>query len=118
MGSAKSQAAGQAQVLDSGFDAPRCTGPAPVPPAPRSGHSRSLGLISSVYDVYNGDMNSRDIVRRLEQAGWRLVRTKGRHRQYKHADRSGLVTVPHPKRDLPIGTLKSIYKQAGWEWDQ
>lgn len=43
------------------------------------------------------------------------MRTKGSHRQYKHPERPGLVTVPHPKRDLPIGTLRSIYKQAGWK---
>ncbi len=59
-------------------------------------------------------MDSREIIRRLERDGWRLVRTKGSHRQYKHPDKPGLVTVPHPKRDLPLGTLKNIFKQAGW----
>jgi predicted RNA binding protein YcfA (HicA-like mRNA interferase family) len=39
--------------------------------------------------------------------GW-LVRS-----QPKHATKPGRVTVPHPKRDIPIGTLKSIEKQAG-----
>ena len=28
-----------------------------------------------------------------------------------------LVIVPHPKRDLPIGTVRSIYRQAGWSRD-
>jgi predicted RNA binding protein YcfA (HicA-like mRNA interferase family) len=37
----------------------------------------------------------------------------GSHVQFKHATRPGRVTVPHPKRDIPIGTLKSIEKQAG-----
>jgi predicted RNA binding protein YcfA (HicA-like mRNA interferase family) len=31
-----------------------------------------------------------------------------------HPDRPGLVTVPHPKKQLPTGTLKSIFRQAGW----
>jgi predicted RNA binding protein YcfA (HicA-like mRNA interferase family) len=59
-------------------------------------------------------MNSRDVIRRLEAEGWVLARTKGSHRQYRHPTKPGLVTVPHPKRDLPIGTLRSIVKQAGW----
>lgn len=59
-------------------------------------------------------VNSRDVIRRLEADGWTLARTKGSHRQYRHPERPGLVTVPHPKRDLPKGTLRSIAKQAGW----
>ncbi len=58
-------------------------------------------------------MDSRKVIRKLEAAGWKLVRTKGSHRQFKHPTRPGRVTVPHPKRDLPIGTLKSIQRQAG-----
>lgn len=62
---------------------------------------------------YSG-MNSREVIRRLIADGWVLVRTKGSHRQYRHPSKPGLVTVPHPKRDLPIGTVRSIAKQAGW----
>jgi len=54
------------------------------------------------------------VIRRLKAEGWTLARTKGSHRQYRHPERPGLVTVPHPKRDLPKGTLRSIAKQAGW----
>ncbi len=60
-------------------------------------------------------MNSREVIRRLVADGWELVRTKGSHHQYRHPSKPGLVTVPHPKRDLPIGTVRSIAKQAGWE---
>jgi predicted RNA binding protein YcfA (HicA-like mRNA interferase family) len=59
-------------------------------------------------------MSSREVIRRLVADGWELSRTKGSHRQYKHPTKTGLVTVPHPKRDLPRGTLRSIFKQAGW----
>jgi predicted RNA binding protein YcfA (HicA-like mRNA interferase family) len=45
------------------------------------------------------------------------VRTKGDHHQFKHPAKPGLVTVPHPKKDLPMGTLRSIYRQAGWKWE-
>jgi predicted RNA binding protein YcfA (HicA-like mRNA interferase family) len=40
----------------------------------------------------------------------------GSHIKFKHPDKPGAVTVPHPKKDLPIGTLRSIYRQAGWQW--
>jgi predicted RNA binding protein YcfA (HicA-like mRNA interferase family) len=59
-------------------------------------------------------MNRRDVIRRLVSEGWQLARTKGSHHQFIHPSRPGRVTVPHPKRDLPVGTLRSIARQAGW----
>lgn len=58
-------------------------------------------------------MSSREVVRQLVDDGWYEVAQVGSHLQFKHATKPGRVTVPHPKRDLPIGTLKSIEKQAG-----
>ena len=58
-------------------------------------------------------MKSRDVIKALEAAGFEKVAQKGSHLQYKHPGRKGRVTVPHPKRDLPLGTLKSIEKQSG-----
>jgi predicted RNA binding protein YcfA (HicA-like mRNA interferase family) len=58
-------------------------------------------------------MDSRELIRALQAAGWRRVATKGSHFQFKHPSRPGRVTVLHPKRDIPIGTLRSIEKQAG-----
>jgi predicted RNA binding protein YcfA (HicA-like mRNA interferase family) len=58
-------------------------------------------------------MNSREVIARLEADGWRQVRARGSHRQFRHATKPGLVTVPHPKRDLPLGTLRSIERQSG-----
>ncbi len=58
-------------------------------------------------------MNSKEIIKLLEKDGWRLVAVKGSHKQFKHSDKKGRVTVPHPKRDFSIKTLKSIFKQAG-----
>jgi predicted RNA binding protein YcfA (HicA-like mRNA interferase family) len=56
----------------------------------------------------------RDILALLEKDGWRLARTRGSHRQYRHADKPGLVTVAgHPNDNLAPGTLNSILKQAG-----
>ena len=58
-------------------------------------------------------MKSADVITRLEADGWRQVRVSGSHHHFKHPAKPGLVTVPHPKRDLPVGTLRSIEKQSG-----
>nr|WP_295467647.1 type II toxin-antitoxin system HicA family toxin [Mesorhizobium sp.] len=58
-------------------------------------------------------MNSREVIRLLEANGWRQVRQKGSHIQFKHPEKPGRVTVPHPKRDLPVGTLRNIEDQSG-----
>jgi predicted RNA binding protein YcfA (HicA-like mRNA interferase family) len=58
-------------------------------------------------------MKSREVIRRLEANGWKEVRQSGSHKQFRHPDIKGVVTVPHPKADLPTGTLKSIEKQSG-----
>jgi predicted RNA binding protein YcfA (HicA-like mRNA interferase family) len=58
-------------------------------------------------------MNSREIIRRLQQDGWFEVAQAGSHKQFKHSVKPGRVTVPFPKKDVPKGTLKSIEKQAG-----
>ncbi|MFA5120273.1 type II toxin-antitoxin system HicA family toxin [Zavarzinia sp.] len=63
-------------------------------------------------------MDSREVIRRLEAAGWREVARKGSHAQFKHPSRPGRVTVPHPKRDLPRGTLASIERQAGMKFQE
>jgi predicted RNA binding protein YcfA (HicA-like mRNA interferase family) len=55
-----------------------------------------------------------DLIRILENDGWRLVRTRGSHRQFKNANKPGTVTVAgKPSIDIPPGTLSSILKQAG-----
>ena len=57
-------------------------------------------------------MDSRDIIKALKADGWVQVAQKGSHIQLKHPTKPGRVTVPHPKRDIPPGTFKSIEKQA------
>jgi predicted RNA binding protein YcfA (HicA-like mRNA interferase family) len=53
-------------------------------------------------------MHSRAVIERLE--------ADGSHFHNCHPDKPGRVTVPHPKKDLPIGTLRAIYRQVGWHW--
>lgn len=58
-------------------------------------------------------MNSRDVIVVLVANGWFLERVKGSHHQFRHAARPGIVTVPHPKKDLKRGLVKSIEHQSG-----
>ena len=58
-------------------------------------------------------MTSTQILRMLAAEGWFEVARKGSHVQPKHPFRKGRVTVPHPRKDLPVGTVKSIERQAG-----
>jgi len=59
-------------------------------------------------------MHSREFIKKLEKAGFELVRVKGSHHQFKHPDTGKLVTVPHPKKDLPTGTARAIARHVGW----
>jgi len=58
-------------------------------------------------------MKVRDAIKLIEKDGWRLVRQRGSHRQFKHPSKPGLVTIAgRPGSDLAPGTLGSILKQA------
>lgn len=61
-------------------------------------------------------MSSREIMSRLTADGWVRDCAKGSHQQFKHPVKKGRVTLPHPKKDLPKGTVRSIARQAGWDW--
>ena len=58
-------------------------------------------------------MTVREVLRIIEDAGWVMVSQKGSHRQYKHPDKPGRVTVAgHLKDDIAPGTLNSVLRQA------
>lgn len=58
-------------------------------------------------------MRSREVIKKIEAYGWFQVRQTGSHCHFRHPTRPGTATVPHPKKHLPIGTLKSISRQTG-----
>jgi predicted RNA binding protein YcfA (HicA-like mRNA interferase family) len=58
-------------------------------------------------------LSSREALKALKAAGFVIVDQKGSHVQLKHPARAGRVTVPHPKRELPVGTIASIERQSG-----
>ncbi len=58
-------------------------------------------------------MDSRELITMIMNDGWVLIKVRGSHHQFRHPKKPGRVTVPHPKRDIPKGTVHSILKQAG-----
>ncbi|WP_248304865.1 type II toxin-antitoxin system HicA family toxin [Devosia sp. FKR38] len=59
--------------------------------------------------------DSRKIARRLVADGFVLVSTRGSHHKYRHVESGRTVILPHPRKDIPVGTVRSIYRQAGWD---
>lgn len=58
------------------------------------------------------ETNSRKILARLLAEGFEVISQRGSHMKLRKGDRT--VILPHPKKDLPSGTVKSIYQQAGF----
>ena len=58
-------------------------------------------------------MSSVELIRELKTAGWHLARVNGSHHVFTHPQLSGIVVVPHPKKDLGKGLVKAIRRQAG-----
>ncbi len=56
--------------------------------------------------------SSRDIIKRLKAEGFELVSIKGAHQKFRRG--AITVVVPHPKKDLPLGTARSIARTVGW----
>jgi len=62
------------------------------------------------------NLTAKEILEILKKDGWYEVAQRGSHVQLKHPEKKGKVTVPvHSGKTLPIGTIKSILKQAGIE---
>ena len=61
-------------------------------------------------------INSTKIIKRLRKEGWILANVAGSHHKFKHPTTGLIVTVPHPRKDFPIGTLRAIFKRADWDW--
>lgn len=59
--------------------------------------------------------SSHDIINLLKEAGFVLDRIKGSHHIFIHPENNKRAVVPHPKKDLPTGTARTILKQAGLE---
>jgi predicted RNA binding protein YcfA (HicA-like mRNA interferase family) len=58
-------------------------------------------------------MKSKDLIAQLLNAGWVLRGSKGSHHIFVHPDKPGHLSVPHPKKDLGVGLVQKLRKQAG-----
>ena len=56
--------------------------------------------------------SSREVIRQLLNDDWYEIRITGSHHHFKHPDKPGIVTVPHPKKQIGKGLMNSIIKQA------
>ena len=58
-------------------------------------------------------MRSADVIKKLESDGWTLRSVRGSHHVFHHPTRPGHISVPHPKKDLGVGLVHKLLKQAG-----
>lgn len=58
-------------------------------------------------------MDSKGVIKRLEQAGWELRNVTGDHHNFKKDGAFFIISVQHPRKDIPIGTLKQIERKSG-----
>ena len=56
---------------------------------------------------------SKDLIKIVEEDEWYLVKVNGSHHKFKHATKKGIVVIPHPKKEVPVGTANNILRQAG-----
>ena len=83
-------------------------------PRPRTGRRVMPGPLDRRLCETGSSLKARELIRLLEEDGWRLARTRGSHRQFKHSAKPGTVTVAgKPGVDVPPGTLNAILRQAG-----
>ncbi|WP_269494323.1 type II toxin-antitoxin system HicA family toxin [Castellaniella sp. S9] len=58
-------------------------------------------------------MKSAELIKQLEQAGWQRCGGKGSHQVYRHPSQPGHISVPHPRKDLGVGLVAKLLRQAG-----
>jgi predicted RNA binding protein YcfA (HicA-like mRNA interferase family) len=58
-------------------------------------------------------MDSKTILKELQSHGWEFERSRGSHHIFRHPKDGRIAVVPHPKRDLPIGTVKALERATG-----
>ena len=68
--------------------------------------------VYDVYKIYNVLMNSKELIKALEKDGWVLRGSKGSHHVFNLPRKAGHITVPYPKKDLGIGLVQMLLKQA------
>lgn len=57
--------------------------------------------------------SSAELIKIVLADGWYEVSCNGSHHKFKHPSKKGIVVIPHPKKEMPIGTAEKILKMAG-----
>jgi predicted RNA binding protein YcfA (HicA-like mRNA interferase family) len=57
-------------------------------------------------------MHSKKLIELLTSDGWVLGRTRGSHHIFIHRTKDEHICIPHPKKDLGLGLVEKILKQA------
>ena len=70
-------------------------------------------LCELFYTEHLVERDSRKLIKLLEDDGWVRIGVTGSHHHFKHPIKPGKVTIPHPRKDLPTGTVRSLLRQAG-----
>jgi len=58
-------------------------------------------------------MNSSELIKKLEADGWELRSIKGSHHICINSVTGAHISIPHPRKDLGVGLVHKILKQAG-----
>lgn len=58
------------------------------------------------------ERGSRGLIKLLEKDGWFQIGVTGSHHHFKHPTKAGKVTVPHPRKDIPVGTVRAVLRAA------
>jgi predicted RNA binding protein YcfA (HicA-like mRNA interferase family) len=58
-------------------------------------------------------MNSKELIKRLQEDGWVLRGVKGSHHIFTHPEKPGHISIPHPKKDVRKGLSLKLLKHAG-----
>ncbi|WP_372492568.1 type II toxin-antitoxin system HicA family toxin [Caballeronia zhejiangensis] len=70
-------------------------------------------VCKATHAAFGDEMDSSRLIRMLLDDGWERVRSRGSHHQFRHRTKTGCVTVVHQKKDVAIGTVRSVLKAAG-----
>jgi predicted RNA binding protein YcfA (HicA-like mRNA interferase family) len=85
----------------------------------KNSHKLFIRVIVRIIILSGGEVTEVLFIKRShkypEKQWMELIRVVGSHHQFSRPDKPGTVTVPHPRKNLPIKTVRSIFKQAGVE---
>ncbi|EOC1939174.1 type II toxin-antitoxin system HicA family toxin [Escherichia coli] len=55
-------------------------------------------------------MSSDDLIKKIKAVGWRFVRANGSHHVFEKSGEPRPIVIPHPRKDIAVGTLNNILK--------